>query len=239
MQETHVFSPRVVNTARVGFSRAGYFFTGEITPGSLAATASANGTLKGFLSGLPIGAVVVGGSQASNPQAQLGLAGNNNGSNLYIARNLFTYTDQVSLLHGRHQLTAGVWLQRFQSNEEIALSQYGQLTFTGIPTFSSATGTASLLYDPTPTPLSWRVFLGAFYVADTIRLSSRLTLSLGLRNELATGWSEAYGRAANYALSNGVAQCQTATGLCVPVTGNSSIRSEIFRPRGNYHRASR
>jgi len=34
LEETHVLSSNVVNTARVGFSRAGYFFTGEPTPGS-------------------------------------------------------------------------------------------------------------------------------------------------------------------------------------------------------------
>ena len=93
LQETHV-SRRLVNTARFGFSRAGYFFTGEPTPGTPAAG------VPGFLSGLPVGAVVVGGSQASNPQAQMGLAGSNNGSNLHIARNLFTYTDQVSVTKG-------------------------------------------------------------------------------------------------------------------------------------------
>src|SRR5205807_2902054 len=73
LQEEHVFSPSIVNTARLGFSRAAYFFTGEPTPGTPAASVS------GFLSRLPIGAVVVGGSQASNPQTQIGLAGSNNG----------------------------------------------------------------------------------------------------------------------------------------------------------------
>src|SRR6267143_1819568 len=148
LEETHVLSTNVVNTARVGFSRAGYFFTGEPTPGSPAAT------VPGFLVGLPVGAVVVGGSQASNPQAQLGLAGSNNGSNLHIARNLFTYSDQVSVTKGRNQWTLGVWFQRFQSNELIALSQFGQMTFTGLPAFLA--GTVSFLYDPAPTPLSWR-----------------------------------------------------------------------------------
>src|SRR6267142_127283 len=134
LEETHVLSTNVVNTARVGFSRAGYFFTGEPTPGSPAAT------VPGFLVGLPVGAVVVGGSQASNPQAQLGLAGSNNGSNLHIARNLFTYADQVSVTKGRNQWTFGVWFQRFQSNELIALSQFGQMTFTGLPAFLAGTG---------------------------------------------------------------------------------------------------
>ena len=65
LQETHVFSPAVVNTARFGFSRAGYFFTGEPTPGTPAAD------LPGFLAGDPIGALVVGGSAASNPAARV------------------------------------------------------------------------------------------------------------------------------------------------------------------------
>jgi Carboxypeptidase regulatory-like domain len=204
LEETHVFSPNVVNTTRIGFSRAGYFFTGEPTPGTPAAT------VPGFLSGLPVGAVVVGGSQASNPQAQLGLAGSNNGSNLHIARNLYTYTDQVALTKGRQQFTAGVWFQRLQSNEELALSQFGQMTFTGLPAFLA--GTASFLYDPAPTPLSWRALYGAFYSEDAIHVRTGLTLTLGFRDEFSTGWNEAYGRASNYILANGIISSQPNVG---------------------------
>jgi Carboxypeptidase regulatory-like domain len=103
LEETHIFSPNLLNTARVGYSRAGYFFSGEPTPGSPAAT------VPGFLAGLPVGAAVVGGSAASNPQASIGLAGSNNGSNLSIARNIYTYEDRVTLTRGRHQLSFGAW----------------------------------------------------------------------------------------------------------------------------------
>ncbi|HYL39489.1 MAG TPA: carboxypeptidase regulatory-like domain-containing protein, partial [Bryobacteraceae bacterium] len=34
IEETHVFSSTLINTARMGYSRAGYFFTGEPTPGT-------------------------------------------------------------------------------------------------------------------------------------------------------------------------------------------------------------
>src|SRR6201987_3733287 len=115
LDETHSFSATMVNVARVGFSRAGYFFTGEPTPGTPAAT------VPGFLVGRPVGAVVVGGSAASNPQAQIGLAGSNNGSNLTMARNLFTFEDHITLMRGRHQFKVGAWFQPFQSNETIAL----------------------------------------------------------------------------------------------------------------------
>ena len=225
LQEEHVFSPSIVNTAHAGFSRAAYFFTGEPTPGTPAAGVS------GFLSGLPVGAVVVGGSQASNPQTQIGLAGSNNGSNLHIARNLATYTDQVSVNHGRHQWTAGIWVQRFQSNENIQLSQYGQMTFAGLGALVN--GEASFLYSPTPTLLGWRSLFGAFFAEDVIRLSSRLTLSIGFRGESSTGWNEVHGRAANYQLLNGVAQCQSTTGPCLPAVGSSffSVNRAKFLPQ--------
>jgi hypothetical protein len=201
LEETHVFSPTFLNTARFGFSRAGYFFTGEPTPGTPAAS------VPGFLVGRPVGAVVVGGSAASNPQAQLGLAGSNNGSDLRIARNLFTFEDRVTLTRGRHQLSLGAWLQRFQSNETIALSQFGQATFTSLKTFLQGT-TASFLFDPAPTEMNWRSLFGAGYAEDVIRLSRKFTLSLGFRGEFTTGWNEAHGRAANYTFTHGVISTQ-------------------------------
>ena len=197
LEETHIFSPSFLNTTRFGYSRAGYFFTGEPTPGTPAAT------VPGFLLGRPVGAVVVGGSTASNPQAQLGLAGSNNGSNLRIARNLYTLEDRVSLTRGRHQFDFGVWLQRFQSNETIALSQFGQATFTSVQTFLQG-NISSFLFDPAPTEMNWRALFGAWFVQDVIRLSPRLTVSLGFRSESSSGWNEAHGRAANYFFTNGV-----------------------------------
>jgi hypothetical protein len=198
LEETHVFSPSLLNTARFGFSRAGYYFKGEPTPGTPAAS------VPGFLSGLPVGAVVVGGSAASNPQAQIGLAGSNNGSNLPIKRNIFTYEDRVTLTRGHHQLSFGVWFQQFQSNEKIALSQFGQATFPSLAQFINTGVTSTFLYDPAPTEMNWRSLFGAVYAEDVFRSSPRLTLSLGFRGEFSTGWNEAHGRAANYTFPGGV-----------------------------------
>ena len=197
VEETHLFSASLLNNTRVGFSRAGYFFTGEPTPGTPAAS------VPGFLLGKPVGAVVVGGSAASNPAATLGLAGSNNGSNLSIARNLYTFEDRLTWTRGRHQWSFGAWFQKFQSNENIALSQYGQATFTSLATFLQGTA-SSFLYNPSPTSLNWRSLLGAWYVEDVIRLQPSLTVSLGFRDEFTTGWNEAHGRASNYTYPNGI-----------------------------------
>ena len=151
--------------------------------------------------------MVVGGSAASNPQAQIGLAGSNNGSNLHLDRNLFTYEDRVSWTRGAHQLSFGAWFQQFQSNETLALSQYGQATFASLTTFLAGT-TSSFLYDPAPTEMNWRSLFGAFYAQDVFRMTPKLTLSLGFRGEFSTGWNEAHGRAANYTFTNGVISTQ-------------------------------
>ena len=218
LQETHSFSPTVLNSATFGYSRGGYFFTGEPTPGTPAAS------LPGFLVGDPLGALNVGGSSASNPAAAIGLAGANNGSNLPVARNIFTYEDSVSINKGIHQITVGAWFQRLESNEQLALSQYGQDTFTSLQTFLQGVGT--LVYDPTPTPLGWRSTYGAFYVQDAMRLSRKLTISVGYRQEFDTGWNEAHGRASNYGYTNGVINA-------TPTIGSSvfSVNNAKFRPQ--------
>lgn len=219
LDETRSFSANTVNVVRVGYSRAGYFFTGEPTPGTPAAN------VPGFLSGHPVGAVVVGGSAASNPAAQLGLAGSNNGSNLRIARNLFTFEDRVAITRGRHQFTVGAWFQPFQSNETIALSQYGQVTFSSLQNFLQGSA-SSFLWDPAPTEMNWRSLFGAWYVEDVTRIAPRLTLSLGFRDEFTTGWNEAHGRATNYTFSGAVISSQ-------PHVGNSlfTVNNAKFLPQ--------
>lgn len=220
-EEAHVFSPALVDVARFGFSRAGYFFTGQPTPGTPAVD------VPGFLVGHPVGAVVVGGSTASNPQAQLGLAGSNNGSNLTIARNLFTFEDHVTLTRGRHQVEFGAWFQRFQSNETIALSQFGQATFTSLQTFLKGT-ISSFLFDPAPTEMNWRSLFGAWFVQDTVRVRSRLTITLGLRHEFTIGWNEAHGRAANHTFADGIISSEPRVGGSLFTKNNAKF---LLQPR--------
>ncbi|MBV8571366.1 MAG: carboxypeptidase regulatory-like domain-containing protein [Acidobacteriaceae bacterium] len=198
LRETHVFSPSLVNTATAGYSRASYFYTGKPTVSGV----------PGFIDDDQVGAVVVGGSATPNTASSITLAGSNNGSHLFATRNLFTYDDQLSIVRGIHQISVGAWFQRVQSNDELALGQYGQATFSNLTTFLLGVVTTFTAV-PSPTPLGWRSLEGAGFIQDQIRLSPRLTVSLGFRGEFTNGWNEVSGRASNFVTGpNGVLQTQ-------------------------------
>ena len=103
LSETHIFSPNFINKATFGFSRGGFYFNSGVD-----GTASA--VPGGWIhAGQPVGAVVVGGGTTLNGASQLTNGGTNAGSNLSAARNLFTVSDQASITHGAHLITAGAW----------------------------------------------------------------------------------------------------------------------------------
>jgi hypothetical protein len=66
-------------------------------------------------------------------------AGTNVGSNNVTVRNLFTGDDQSYYSRGNHQLEAGGWVQRLQSNDLLAQDQYGQASFSTLKTFLQGT----------------------------------------------------------------------------------------------------
>ncbi|HZP04361.1 MAG TPA: carboxypeptidase-like regulatory domain-containing protein [Terracidiphilus sp.] len=204
VQEQHVFSPSFLNTARFGYSRASFFFTGY-TPVSET----------GWVAGKPIGAIVISGSTASNGASQISQAGTNVGSNNRTTRNLFTEDDHIYWSHGRHQIEAGVWLERVQSNDQLAQNQYGQASFSTLQSFLQGT-VATFTVVPSPTELGWRSLEGAAFVEDIIKVTPRLEVRAGFRSESTNGWNEAQSRAANYAIVNGVLQTN-------PVVGSSAL----------------
>jgi hypothetical protein len=128
----------------------------------------------------------------------------------------------VSWTHGAHQFSFGAWFQQFQSNETIALSQYGQATFTSLATFLTGV-TSTFLYDPAPTEMNWRSLFGALYAQDVIRVNPNFTLTLGFRGEFSTGWNEAHGRAANYTFTNGVISNQPRVASNAFTTNNAKF----------------
>lgn len=213
VQEQHVFSAALLNTVRVGFSRANYAFNGT-TPVDL----------PGWVAGKPIGAIVISGSTASNGASQITQAGTNVGSNNITARNLLTVDDHVYWSKGRHQLEAGVWLERVQSNDLLAQDQYGQASFSTLASFLQGT-VATFTVVPSPTELGWRSLEGAWFLEDTVKVTPRFELRAGFRAESTNGWNEAQGRASNYAIIDNVLQTQ-------PIIGGSALTTNraVFLP---------
>ena len=204
VQEQHVFTPALLNTARLGYSRASYFFTG-----------SSPVDLPGWVAGKPIGVIIISGSTASNGASQISQAGLNVGSNNKAARNLFTFDDHVYWSSGRHQVEAGAWLQRIQSNDLLAQYQYGQASFSNLQSFLQGT-VKTFTVVPSPTELGWRMLTGAAFIEDTFKVNKRLELRAGFRSESTNGWNESQGRASNYAIVDGVLQTD-------PIIGSSAL----------------
>ena len=214
VQEQHVFSPTLLNTARVGYSRAAFFFTG-ITPVDL----------PGWVAGSPIGAVVIGGGTALNGAASISPAGTNAGSNLRVARNLFTYDDHVALTKGRHQIEAGIWVQRVQANDNLAQDQYGQASFSNLTTFLQG-NIATFTVVPAPTPLGWRQTEAAGFVQDAIKLRPNLELRVGFRIESDNGWNESQARASNFIFNSGVIETNPVVGGSVYTVNRAKFLPE-------------
>jgi hypothetical protein len=196
VQEQHVFSPHLLNTARVGFSRASFLFLGSVPAAIQAETPT-------FVIGKPTGAVVIAGSTASNGASSITTAGANVGSNNAITRNLYTFDDHIFYTLGKQQIEGGIWLQRLQSNDNLAQDQFGQASFASLSTFLTGT-IKTFTYAPSPTELGWRTLFANAYLEDTIHLTPRLELRAGFRSESSTGWTEAQGRAGVYNITDNI-----------------------------------
>ena len=195
VQEQHVVH-RLLNTARVGYSRASFYFLGSV-PADIQSQTST------FVVGKPTGAIVIAGSTASNGASQVSAAGVNVGSNNAITRNLFTFDDHIFYSVGKHQIEVGAWIQRLQSNDNLAQNQYGQASFASLATFLAG-NIKTFTVVPQATELGWRTLFADFYVEDTFHLTPRVEVRAGIRTESSTGWNESKGRAGVYNFTNGV-----------------------------------
>jgi hypothetical protein len=204
LQETHIFSPDLLNTARAGFSRAGFNLDSTLLaqfPSNL-----------DFVAGAGPGGIVVNGGVTTTGLSGITSAGPNNAAGVWNRRNLFTYMDDFQVSKGVHQISAGVWFQRLQDNEDSASRQLGQATFTSLTTFLQST-VSTFQVVPSANELGWRSLFGAWYFEDAIKVRHNLTVRAGVRQEFTTGWNEAFGRAANYiADANGLLETAPRVG---------------------------
>ena len=212
-QETHVFSPQFLNTVRTGFSRAAFNFDSPV----LDSTIPPNITL---FAGKPPGPIVIGGASAAAVNSITSAGGGISGR-LWNTRNLFSGSDDVQLVRGKHQIGFGAWLQRIQVNANSAARNYGEADFASLLTFLQGI-TTNWVGTPNRTFMYWRSTEGAWYVQDVMQLRPNLTLRAGLRHEFTNGWNERYGKASQYV--------PDASGVLTsaPVTSTTHIGRSTF-----------
>jgi hypothetical protein len=220
LRETHIVSANAVNTVTVGFSRAAFNFNPysySTFPASLS-----------FVTGGGPGGITIGGGATTTGISAITAAGPNNAANVWNRRNLFTWADDFRFTKGIHEISAGIWFQRLQDNEDTASRQLGAATFASLTTFLQGTVTTFQVV-PDPNELGWRSLYGAWYAEDNIKLRPHLTIRVGIRQEFNTGWNEVDGRASNYLTdSNGVLITNPAVGNSIYTRNNAKL---LFAPR--------
>jgi hypothetical protein len=220
LQEVHVFSPRALNTFRAGFSRAAFNYD-SFPLATFPPDVS-------FVQGSGPGGLVISGGLTTTGLSAITAAGPNNAANIISHRNLFTWSDDFQINIGKHQISAGLWFQRLQDNENSASTTLGQANFSSLQSFLQGT-ISNFNVTPDRTGLGWRTLLGAWYLDDKIRLRPNLTAEIGLRHEFTTGWNEVAGRAANYITDpHGVLLTEPRVGTSA-LTQNNAKR--LFGPR--------
>jgi Carboxypeptidase regulatory-like domain len=219
LQETHVFSPSLLNTARAGFSRAKWQLDGS---------PAADMPGLSFVPGHPVGSIAIGSSGLGNV-GSFASAGTFGAQQIEIvARNLFTYADDLEMTRGRHSLSLGVWFQRVQANDNAADQRNGVASFADLKHFMQGQA-QQLVATLDPTEVGWRQFAGAWYAQDAMKLRRNLTLSLGLRHEFNNGWNSPDGRASNFVFGpNGVLLTQPVIGSSIYSTNDAKA---LFGPR--------
>ncbi len=180
---THIFSPTVTNELRAGLNRVRIDFNQSYT---------ANPSDFGIASPSAVfPQIIIAGGGANGPEFG-GISGFPQGR----GDTTFQYNDTLSWVRGRHSIKFGAEFRRFRNNAFNG-GTGGIINFASIATFltgtpSSATETAL------PATPALRVSAINLFVQDDIKLTSRLTVNLGLRWEYNGLPSEKYNRLSVY-----------------------------------------
>jgi hypothetical protein len=178
-QERHIFRPNLLNLLSISFNRPND--SGTTTNNSSALYFQPVST--GWLSGN----VTVSGLNPLGPGTTVPYN---------FIQNKYTEADDVVWTHGANTITAGATVTRQQDNANGPVQQSGSFAFTSLQNFltnkpTSYTGGIPGQYNAAR---SIREILYNFYVNDSWKVSSRLTVNLGLRYSPTSNPTETDGR---------------------------------------------
>jgi len=235
VEETHIFSPRLVNTVRLGLSRV----RGDINLPVSGDTVATNTTLA-----VAPGAVAPPQIGATGLTTAIGLGG----LNRFLHRwNSGQANDDAFWTRGTHTIKIGFAFERMQYNVLEQLSPNGRLNnYTSASTAPCNTvNNRGLCAFLTNTPIrlnalapghsfevAIRESLFAGYVQDDWRLRPNLTVNLGVRYEITTLPKDANNRIQEITT---LVNCSASPTACGPVPVNSFIANnpttKNFEPR--------
>ncbi len=175
---SRVFTPRLVNTASFSFLRSNVFAATEPTVPLRPDQFTGNPARQ------TIGVISVGGGTAGTVSGTLTLLGNDDASPFHLVRNNFVFNDDVVYTRGNHTLKLGGMVNRFQWNWKSAVIPGGSYTFLTLNDLLAGNPAVLIIRRDGAEASFWvRTTLWAWYVEDAWRLTSRLTLTVGLRHE--------------------------------------------------------
>lgn len=177
LEETHIFSPNLVNTARFGFSRVRATVTLPTTALNPLAKDPSFGIFPGrFAPQIDVSGLVTMVGALGAVSADL------------LTWNSFQFYDDAFLTRGTHSLKFGFAAEHMQNDEfSAAIPPNGQFNFGSLQSFLTNLPTSFNLDDPTKTrPIYVRQTLFGAYVQDDWRARSNLTLNFGVRYEPVT-----------------------------------------------------
>jgi hypothetical protein len=131
----------------------------------------------------------------------------------YFKEHQYSYSDMVSISHGKHNLKVGVDVKRNLENSEFDVARgsyyfFDPLFFAADAPYKQASGVDPGFTTHTPAQLAdnirhFRNIEFGTYFQDDWRVSKRLTLNLGLRYDLFTRHVEENGLATTFLLGSG------------------------------------
>ena len=252
ISENHVFSDKTINQFNAGFNRIfnhiSSFGTGTCEAAKLGIQGADLGAACDSITGYPASLNqstkdCVGCGLSSTQLTGYWSVGDRGFSPFQGGTNVFSVSDSLEMIHGKHDFRIGGGIRANQMN--VLTNGFGDGYFLIFGSFTHD-ATADLLLGQMGGAIHDQTFLGATtgrrwkmfrpYVQDDWRVTSNLTLNLGLAWSLTTPITEADGRQANFNFTTGqylvTGPLKGCTG-CVASGGNVGIQFDktAFEPR--------